>query len=157
VNVENVSWKMSVKIGTDMSSDTDLGRAVGLLPGSDAYIFVNTPGLASGVLHSSTRSTGFATIVVFGFARVKIGQVASYGVPLTIGASGSLIPVGAGFGSVGSNTFIGSASSQVVGKHYGIRGMQGAQAATNTEAWAFAFVDFVSGPNIIPASAYAVY
>lgn len=160
MNIENVSWKVAVRVGTDMSSDTDLGRAVGLLPGSDAYIFVNTPGLALGVLHSSTRSGGNATVVAFGFARIKMLQVASYGNPLTIGASGAFLPAGAGFGPLygaSSGTNVGSASSQVVGRHFGPLGLRGAQGGTNSNMWGYAFVDFVSGPKFIPVSAYPLF
>lgn len=160
MNTENVSWKVAVRVGTDMSSDTDLGRAVGLLPGSDAYIFVNTPNLALGVLHSSTRSGGNATLVAFGFARVKMLQVASFGNPLTLGASAAFLPAGPGygiFGMTGSFTTVGSQSSQIVAKHFGPLGLRGAQGGTNSNMWGYAFVDFVTGPQFIPVSAYPLF
>lgn len=159
MNIENVNWKVSVKVGTDMTSDTDLGRAVGLLPGSDAYVFVNTPTLALGVLHSSTRSGGFASIVAFGFTRVKMLQVASFGAPLALGASGAFLPAVPPIAGVGANSgaVCYSATSLVVGRHFGIKGLQGAQAATNSNAWAYAFVDFVTGPQLAPSSGYPLY
>ena len=101
-NVELLA--LSYRAGTNMSSDTDIGRAVGFDPASQAaanLIFVNTAQLALGVLLDGGRSGDFVRVGLLGAFKVQVLNVISQSYPLTVGQSAMFTAAGSGYAAVG--------------------------------------------------------
>lgn len=129
MNVDNIRTIMlTVRNGAEMSSDSDLGRAIGVLPGSNAYVFVNTAQLAMGILVKGDRSGGEVTMGVVGAYRYQALNTQSFGMPLTVGQSAMFTNAGSGTAAVGRN--------------YGNEGTEVSNAASGQ--WAFGVFNFAS-------------